>query len=52
MDIIILFLLLLTGGLMLFNASHRLTLLSWIVSAFLIAGLLNHHVSSTLNLSF
>lgn len=52
MDIIILLLMLLTGGLMLFDASHRVTLACWIVTALLIAGLFNYHVSSSLNLSF
>ena len=52
MDIIILLLLLLTGGLMVFGAPHRATLACWIVAAVLIAGLFNYHVSSSLTLSF
>lgn len=52
MDIIILLLLVLTGGLMLLKAPQRYILASWLLAALLIAGLFNHHVSSGLNLSF
>lgn len=52
MDIIILFLLLVTGGLMLLNAPRSYILASWLVTAILIAGLFKLHATSTLNLSF
>jgi type IV secretory pathway TrbD component len=52
MDIIILFLLVVTGGLMLRGASRGLIIASWFLTAVLIAGLFNHHVTSGLNLSF
>lgn len=52
MDIIILFLLLATAGLMLLDAPRRYILTSWLVTAVLIAGLYKLHATSTLNLSF
>jgi hypothetical protein len=52
MDIVILFLLVLTGGLMLLDAPRRVILGSWFAAALLIAALFKHHVTSALNLSF
>lgn len=52
MDIIILFLLVVTGGLMLRDAPRRYILASWFLTAILIAGLFKHHVTSALGLSF
>lgn len=52
MDIIILFLLMATGGLMLLDAPRRYIIASWIITAVLIAGLFKYHVTSALGLSF
>lgn len=52
MDIIILFLLAVTAVLMLRGAPRGLIIASWLVTAALIAGLFNHHVTSSLGLSF
>lgn len=52
MDIIILFLLVVTGGLMLLDAPRRYIIASWLLTAFLIVGLFKHHITSALNLSF
>jgi type IV secretory pathway TrbD component len=52
MDIIILFLLVVTGGLMLRGAPRGLILTSWFITAVLILALFKHHATSALNLSF